>query len=838
MTALSLLAAPTSVAHAAEVVLSQPADLEGRLVREVRILISQGETAEYGDPDERTDQIVRNQLRLRAGVEYDAEIAQGDIARLDRLGRYRTIEHLVEVLQDGSVIAIYRLEAQPIIQDVQVVGNRKISDEQLADVVGLLANTPLDEQELSRTARRIRELYRERGYFNAEVSVDREELAGTGIVLFRIREGGRLRVTDLRVEGNEAFSNDRIRDELESEEAGLFRRGPLDEEIVDRDVATIVRFYQDRGYLDVRADREIRRSPDGREAIVTFFISEGPLYTLRDVEIVYQGDSGEDAPPVLSREQIIGLIGMKPGDTYSASRADRALRVIADAYGKLGHFRPSRPDLGDIRLRRQELRDPESPEVDLIFIVDEGPRVRTGEVIIQGNELTRQDVIRRQIELAPNRPLDTTQLARTEQNLQQTRLFALTGFDRPFAGLPLPGSARNDPDEKNAKASTDPAFRTEIVPGRNGQRRALNYRDVLVEITETNTAFFSLGASANSDEGIVGVLSYEQRNFDVFDTPDSAGEFFTGRSFRGGGQTFSVTAQPGIDLARYSVSLSDPALLDTNISSSASIAYSTREFDDFREQRTAAAIGLGRRFGERWTGRGSLRVQSVDLQGFDADSPVDFFAVEDQDLLTGIGFSLTRTTLDNRLRPTEGTVLELGVEQVGVLGGDFDYTALNGRALAYIPIAESDIGNRTVIKLETNSRYIPNGQDSVPFYDRFFLGGISFRGIQFRDVSPKGIDVNGNQTRVPVGGTFQFFAGAELQQPLISENIAVVLFTDVGTVEEEIGLTQVRASVGTGFRIYVPQLSPAPLAFDFGYAIAIEDLDDRNLFTFSIDIPF
>lgn len=830
---------------------AQPENLDGRFVRELRILVADDSSPEFQPADERTDQIARNQLRLRAGTEYDGEIARADIARLDRLGRFRTIEHLVQELGDGSLVAVYRLRIQPVIEDVQVVGNRKLSDQQLAAAIDLLPGTPVDEQELGRAARRIRELYRERGYYNAEVSVDREELAETGIVLFRIREGGRLRVTDLRVEGNAAYDDDRIRDELETEEGGLFRRGPLDVEIVDRDVATIVRFYQDRGYLDVRADREVRRSPDGREAIVTFYISEGPLYTLRDLIVEYIGDHEPGQIPVMSREQIIGLVGMKPGDTYSASRADRVLRVISDAYGKLGHFRPSRPDLGDFRLRRRERRDPELPEVDLIIYVDEGPRVRAGEIIIAGNELTRQNVIRREIPIRPDRPLDTTKLRESEQNLLQTRLFSLQPFDRPFAGLPDPRSNRLELTVGVGERSTDPGrqgpgvsaniqapYRTRVVPDRDGQRRTLNYRDVLVEVTETNTALLSFGATASSDDGVVGVLSYEQRNFDVFDTPDSVGEFFSGRSFRGGGQTFNITAQPGVNLARYSIGLSDPAILDTEISASGSLNLSTREFDEFREERAGANLGLGRKFGGRWVGRTNLRIQSIDLSGFETDAPADFFAAENDDLLTGVGFTLRRTTIDNRLRPTQGTVLELSVEQVGLLGGDFDFTSLNARGTIYIPVAESDVGSRTVVKLEARSAYMPQGQSAVPFYDRHYLGGTSFRGIQFRDVSPKGVTLAGAQTDTPVGGTFLLFTSAEYIQPLFTDNIAGVLFVDAGSVEEKPGLTDARLSIGTGVRLYVPQLSPAPLAFDFGYALKRGNLDGRSLFSFSVDIPF
>src|SRR5690606_4193382 len=66
-----------------------------------------------------------------------------------------------------------------------------------------------------------------------------------------------------------------------------FERAPLDDDVLREDAAALVSFYRDRGYLDVRVGSRIQPSPDGREAIVTFVIDEGPLYTLRSIQVLY-----------------------------------------------------------------------------------------------------------------------------------------------------------------------------------------------------------------------------------------------------------------------------------------------------------------------------------------------------------------------------------------------------------------------------------------------------------------------------------------------------------------------------------------------------------------------
>jgi len=118
------------------------------------------------------------------------------------------------------------------------------------------------------------------------------------------------------------------------------------------------------------------------------------------------------------------------------------------------------------------------------------------------------------------------------------------------------------------------------------------------------------------------------------------------------------------------------------------------------------------------------------------------------------------------------------------------------------------------------------------------MGGRSFRGFDFRSVGPVGFNSAGMETDTHVGGTWRFFAGAEIEQPVIGELISVVGFVDSGTVTEEIGFQQYRVSVGAGLRVFVPFLSQAPLAFDFGFPLIKEDTDEDRLFTFSIDIEY
>ena len=743
--------------------------------------------------DTATEQLVVNQLRLREGAPFSSKLVSEDVARLNRLGKFRRVESRVQQLSDGSVEIVYILSQQQLIEDVMSVGNKRFSDEEIRGLCGFLSQTPVDQVQLDRACRRIEAMYREKGFFNCRVTVNEKELKDSSIALFEIREGEKTRVTEIRFEGNVLFSSDELKSEIETKEASIFMKAPLETEKLDRDIAALIQFYRDRGHLDIRCDRIVTPSADGKEAIVTFIVEEGQPYTMRDLRIaIDQSDEG-----VFTPAQLMALMSIKPGDLYSDDRIRKSMELVEAAYGKLGY--------ADITVIRREQRDPEKPFVDVVLAVNEGRRYRTGEVRISGNRETRDSVVRRAITLLPDRPLDKTQVAETEKRLRQTRLFA------------------SDPPPKVTVQPEDPAN-----PG---------YRDVLVEVSETNTGEFSIGGTLGTDNGIAASLSVTQRNFDIYDVPTSWDELTGGGAFRGGGQTFSLVASPGDRVRTFSIGLTDPSLFESDYSGSARAFYRQRIYRSYDEQRYGGAFSFGRRFGSRWSADVPLRFENVTLDNIDADAPVDYFAEDDSQFLTGVGFTLTRRTLDDPFKPGSGTKFDFGVEQV-LAGGDA-FQKLDAQVQGYFKLREDFYGRKTVLQLKTRVASIPQDSDDVPFYEQYYLGGTSFRGFAYRGVSPVGIrNDNGEVGDDPVGGTFLFFAGAEVQHPVYEDLFSIVGFLDTGTVTDEVGLDQYRASIGFGFRLSVNALSPIPLAFDFGFPIMKEETDEKDIFSFSLDVPF
>ena len=735
------------------------------------------------------EQYVWNNLRTSRGTPFNSDIVRADIRSLTRLGRFLRIEAAVQPYDDGSVAVIFTFLEQPLIQDIQVVGNTVFADEDLLAKFGMHAGDPADDFAINRGMRDIEAAYRDKGYYLVRVEYDKKELRDSGILYLRVREGPRVKITDIRFKGNKSFSSRVLRGEIKSETAfPFFRKGQVDEDRIKRDVKTLTDYYYNHGYLQVRVGSDVRLSSNNREAIIIFIIDEGPLCRLRDIR--FEGNTQ------LADAQLAALLKIQPGDVLTSLAIQRSMNAIAEAYGEMGFT--------EFQAHHELLLDPEKPVADLLISMREGKPYKTGLVEIIGNDITKDHVIRRDVLLRPDRPLSRNDIDRTRKNLERLRLFARDSVKV----TPL------DPDPDNPQ-----------------------YRDVLIEVKETNTSTINFGAAVSTDSGLLGQISLTQRNFDITDFPDSFSEFIKGRAFRGGGQTFSIMLQPGNELSNYSISLTDPRIYDTNYLVRGEGFLRTRFFSDFDEQRLGGRFVVGRRLGERWNASITSRWENVDISNIDKDSTVDLFDVEGLNTISSVSLSLVRSSYDDPIFPSQGMRFQFAISRTGVLGGDYNFTRLQADHKMFLPLAEDLLGRRTVISWQTKIGYIIEDNEA-PIFERFYLGGRTFRGFDFRGISPLGFKPNGKLSSDHVGGRFLFAFGPEIRYPLVGETFYGVIFADSGIVADEVKFDPYRLSVGAGIRLRVPMLGPAPLAFDFAIPVFKADGDDTRFFSFSVDIPF
>jgi outer membrane protein insertion porin family len=188
-----------------------------------------------------------------------------------------------------------------------------------------------------------------------------------------------------------------------------------------------------------------------------------------------------------------------------------------------------------------------------------------------------------------------------------------------------------------------------------------------------------------------------------------------------------------------------------------------------------------------------------------------------------------RDRTDNRFLPSSGDRITLSYEQ---FIGEWNF----GRArMAYATHRTLDVDELDRKHILSWRADVGFNLGSAPIFEKFYAGGLgSIRGFEFRGVGPRG----GLLERDPIGGDFSLTTSFEYTFPLYTDMLRGVLFTDMGTVEENFGLTQWRASVGFGVRMTIDLFGPLPIELDFAIPILKDPEDEGQVFSFYIGRVF
>lgn len=349
--------------------------------------------------------------------------------------------------------------------------------------------------------------------------------------------------------------------------------------------------------------------------------------------------------------------------------------------------------------------------------------------------------------------------------------------------------------------------------------------DVNIEVAEGRTGRLMFGVGVNSDAGLVGSFVLQEDNFDIMRPPTSFADIINGQAWRGAGQSFRVEAVPGTEVSRYMASWSDPYFLRSDFSLGVSGFYYNRYFEDWTEERLGGRVSLGYILSRYWSAGAFVRLEDVDIRSIPSvNPPPELVAVKGSNFLSTAGANIQYDARDNSFFPTTGHYANFTYEQ-GF--GEFTYPRFDLSGGKFFTVYERPDGfGKQILSFTGQLGYTG---DNTPVFEKFFAGGYSsFRGFYFRGVSP---EVN----NVKVGGNFLAIGSAEYMIPITaSDNIRTVVFTDFGTVNPDVSLDDFRVTAGFGFRLTIPAMGPAPLAFDFAWPLKRNEEDRLRVFSFYV----
>ncbi len=608
---------------------------------------------------------------------------------------------------------------------IEVVGNESISEKELLQRERLDRRVFITSNTWRQMAREMEAEYQRRGYFEAEVEVDSESEEA---IIFRVQEGARFKVEEVRFEGNETLDAVELRTAIETGYRGWLapvRPPRVTEEVLAEDIDRVRERYLRAGFEATEIEKSVALDYDEGSAVVTFTIDEGPRTTVRSVARgAVVTDAGAILEPAVTAGEPLDIVGVEQDRDRLSAELRRA-----------GY----RDAVVDFAIERESADD--VVHADITWQVDAGPLHRFGDVVIQGNGDVQYVVITRDLSFDRGDAIETDALLDAQQRIYDSAVFQNVSI------APVPRD-ESPPAAEDGEPQAEDGAQDET-------------RTVAVNVAARSPGRFGYGIGYDTRQGVTGFteLTYGNLNHRA--------------------QKLRLRAQVGIEPdasgepTQYQVTagFSEPRLLDGkwDFHVNTVAERNTRTIDQYNIERVSGVVGSSRPFGKHL--RAGADLQGEHARVFDVD-PVPFLSRDERDAwTTSLSPYLVYDRRDSVFDPRAGFFESLRLRYAVPGLSTTDFVEVNAQHTHLIPLWW-DWG--FVYSLRAGWVHSLDGDPIVPIRQRYFVGGgESVRGFAVNTLGP--YDGNGNE----LGGDLAVVLKTELRIPLYG-GLGWVLFVDGG----------------------------------------------------------
>ena len=576
------------------------------------------------DPD-----VVLMRINTRRGDALDINVIDSEMKRIWDLGYFHDVSAALEAKPDGLHL-VFTVQEKPRIESLVVEGNDEVDKDDILAAMSTRTGAVLNEKLLAEDLIKIREVLRKEGYYLASVGhrIDARQDGASAALVLTIKEGNKLYIKDVRIEGAKQLDESDVKGELFLSERNwlswITGTGVLREEMVDRDSAAIGSYYMNHGFMDIEVgSAKIDYEENG--ITVTFPIKEGSRYKIGDV--FFEGDL-IDTDDVLRKHVLLDKVAKDDG-FFNLSTMQNDAKQLTSFYAEYGYA------FAEITPSPQK-REYEAGVVDIHYVISKNQKVYIRRAVIEGNARTRDNVVLRELRLSDGDMFVGSKLQRSIQ-----RFNLLDFFDQ-------------------AEAELVPTGKDEEV-------------DLQIKIKEKNTGVImaGFGYSTFSAFGISGTVM-EKNLF-------------------GKGYTTGIQGYFSNRYTSYSYFFRNPRVYDTNLSFGLELYNSEYDYWDYTKDTTGASIRLGYPLGEYTSIALGYRLDQYRLYDFEEDAAPSIRRYQGRRWSSVGSLGLTRNTTD-RFMPTTGTINRLIYEYGGgFMGGDDDFMKLIAEHQSYYSLRENNV---------------------------------------------------------------------------------------------------------------------------------------------------
>jgi outer membrane protein insertion porin family len=722
---------------------------------------------------------------VRVGDDIDSSKIDDSILKLYNQGYFEDV--WVERGSRGQLI--YHFKEKPAIANVEING---FGDDgmKIVESLGIKKGALYDADAVDEAKEKLKQVLQAKGNYDSIVDAKVTKVGDNNqavSIVFDVNKGHKIKIEKVNFIGAKKLDKSEIEKNLANKESGLFGWLPLvdgGEVKVDQleyDKYRVKENYMDNGFLDAKVSKPLMKVDySNYTAVIDYKIDEGVQYKVGLVTI--------SALKGLNTKELLDNLELKQGKTFNIKKMRHDIKMIENAVGDMGYaFAKVDPNLH---------RMPNNGIVNIQYDIKPGKKVTINDVLISGNSVTKDRVIRRYIYLAPGDIFSATDLQ----------------------------------DSKSALARTGYFEKVDIQT----QRVSDNSINLFVKVKEAHTGNIQAGGGYGDYEGFTVNASISDKNL-----------FGTGWDTSLGCEFSKVSKN-------FNLSFTNPRIWDSLYSLSVNLYKKDYEYIDYTEDSLGGSINVGRQFYRHiYASIGIGYVDNESTYNDDYNATLAPFYNDQYEKISGYA-SIKWDNTDDYYMPRSGYIASLAAEFASMDGdmrqenidrgySEFDnFIKVNAKFGAYYGL-EDDIDYDMILRFKARYTDIISLDDEyIPIAERLFMGGIgSVRGYQSYSLSP---EVSGER----IGGTRRISLTAEASVPLSeAAKMRLAFFYDYGILSTDPAPTTnggyidfddiTRSSTGAMIEWQSPF---GPVNLIFAYPLDDEPEDDTSVFEFSMGTKF
>lgn len=698
---------------------------------------------------------------------YSQKVYSQAIKKLFKTGYFSD----VKIFRKDDIIYII-VKENPVINMIAFEGNSEIDDDAIKDEISLKNRNIFSKSKVKSDVLIIQTLYKRLGFFSTYIEPKIIKLDQNRInLVFEISEGLEAKIKKINFIGNKEFSDSTLRDVIFSEESRWYKffgsGDKFDQDKIDYDQDLLKRYYYNNGFIDFRIVSASSKLVGNRKSfIINFKVFEGKRYKVNEIEF-------EIANKELQTLNFKPLLETEKGDWFSSKKLEKDIESITNRSSELGFA------FVDIR---PKLKKDKNGKVTVIFIVYESERIYVNRINIKGNFKSHDKVIRREIQLAEGDAFNLSKLEQSERRIKSLALFESVKLN--YEALPK-----------------------------------TNKTNIEVEVTETSTGEFSVGAGFSSLDGALGNVGIKESNL------------------LGQGKELSLNL--GVSTRRSSIDMSytEPYTFGKDIATGIdifNIRQNNKTYSGYKHNMIGFKLRSGYEIFDDLRHFSSYTLRSDKIHDISSTTSKYILAQQGKAVTSMIGQAFQYDKLNDRINPTDGYRIRFDADFYG-LGGNTDHIMGELQIMNFTKIFET-----TYIANFLELGHLVKVDKDIKINNRFNLTGDQIRGFKNSGLGPRD-----TSTGDSLGGE-QFLAlRNELHFPIgLPESLGVtgLIFGDAGTlfnvsdfstsIKDEM---KIRASAGFGISWNSPF---GPVKIYLSKAIIKASYDKSETFRFSFGTTY